>query len=108
MSKSHTKETDEFNNYISYIGNFKKFSADKIHRDEEVKALFEYYMLKSGKDLFKPKIFEQRVLAYWKKKYPNNNFVLYNNNTDISKNSRTAYRVEELFKIDNFNLAMTD
>ena len=79
MSRSHTKETDEFNNYIAYIGNFKKFSADKIHNDKEVKELFDYYMFKSGKDLFKPKIFRQRVLAYWKKLYPNNNFVLFNN-----------------------------
>lgn len=42
MAKSHTDETDEFNDFITRYGNYKRFSADKIHSEKEIKWLFDW------------------------------------------------------------------
>ena len=93
MAKSHTDETDQFNDFITRYGNYKRFSADKIHSEKEIKWLFDYYFLRLEDETFSYKVFKSKLKAYYKKNYDKYPSVPMDNNfdKDKSKSEGNAY-----------------
>lgn len=115
MSANHTKEQNEFNDFLVVVGNYKRFEAYEFEKDIKLKRLFNRYFfrlkdeefsLENGTEFHLNKL-KREIESYFKERYANNPEDAYNKVLGTEKSQKHGLIIRDLFKIKSLKLAMS-